>query len=136
MSLQPGQTHRQRPANRQSSTLARTRKTKAQYFALLANGNYLLSVWEIENNVTHILDSVNPISGCLNRPQQWPGHPLIFAPPPPDKTTFGGGAANDKFNRYRLADCENAPENAPHVRLYGDALLRNKRTGPSSPESR
>lgn len=39
-------------------------KTKAYYFALLANGYYLLSVWEIEINVTHIPNSVNRAEVC------------------------------------------------------------------------
>lgn len=43
-----------------------TMKSKAYYFALLANGYYLLSVWEIDTTVTHISGSVNLVQMCPN----------------------------------------------------------------------
>ncbi len=43
-----------------------TMKSKAYYFALLANDYYLLSVWEIDTNVTHISSSVNLVQMCPN----------------------------------------------------------------------
>jgi len=36
-------------------------KSKAYYFALLANGYYLLSVWEIDTTLTHISGSVSVV---------------------------------------------------------------------------